>query len=120
MASFLNIVASMLSAASLESCNWGSLNRHHIMALTKLLRDTGRSTATVDTYLSTSNGVANAEANVCGKPPAHPGGRNLRSSRLSQGRALPPEENRTLFGACEADDSSTGLRDAVMMCKYPV
>lgn len=41
--------------------------------------------------------------------------RNLRGSRLSQGRALPPEENRALFGACEVDDSSVGIRDAVML-----
>ena len=46
--------------------------------------------------------------------------RNLRGSRLSQGRARPPEENRALFGACEVDDSSVGIRDAVMLCKYPV
>ena len=43
------------------------------------------------------------------------GARTLRSSRLSQGRALPPEENRALFGACEVDDSSVGLHDAVML-----
>ena len=58
MASFLNIVAGMLSADSLESCNWGSLSRHNVMALTELLRDTDRATATVDTYLSASKGVA--------------------------------------------------------------
>jgi integrase len=34
--------------------------------------------------------------------------RNLRGSRLPRGRALPPEEIRALFGACEADDSSIG------------
>ena len=41
MASFLGIVAGMLGAASLESCSWGSLRRHHVMAVTELLRDTG-------------------------------------------------------------------------------
>lgn len=39
--------------------------------------------------------------------------RNLCGSRISQGRALPPEENRALFGACEVDYPSVGLRDAV-------
>jgi site-specific recombinase XerD len=42
MASFLNIVAGMLGAASLDACSWGSLRRHHVMAVTELLRDTGR------------------------------------------------------------------------------
>ena len=41
--------------------------------------------------------------------------RNLRGSRLPRGRALPPEEIRALFGACEADDSSIGVRDAAML-----
>jgi hypothetical protein len=58
MASFLGIVAGMLGAASLESCSWGSLRRHHVMAVTELLRDTGRATATVNTYLSALKGVA--------------------------------------------------------------
>ena len=48
----------MLYADSLESCNWGSLSRHNVMVLTELLRDTGRATATVDTYLSASKGEA--------------------------------------------------------------
>jgi site-specific recombinase XerD len=41
--------------------------------------------------------------------------RNLRGSRLPRGRALPPEEVRALFAACEADDSSIGIRDAAML-----
>lgn len=41
--------------------------------------------------------------------------RNLRGSRLPRGRALPPAEIRALFGACEADDSSIGTRDAAML-----
>ncbi|HDR2390418.1 TPA: integrase, partial [Enterobacter roggenkampii] len=42
MASFLSIVAGMLGATSLDACSWGSLRRHHVMAVTELLRDTGR------------------------------------------------------------------------------
>ncbi|WP_176203496.1 tyrosine-type recombinase/integrase, partial [Salmonella enterica] len=41
--------------------------------------------------------------------------RNLRGSRLPRGRALPPEEIRALFEACETDKSSLGVRDAAML-----
>lgn len=56
MASFLGIVAGMLGAVSADACSWGSLRRHHVMAVTELLRDTGRATATVNTYLSALKG----------------------------------------------------------------
>jgi len=119
MASFLGIVAGMLGAASLESCSWGSLRRHHVMAVTELLRDTGRATATVNTYLSALKGVAK-EAWMLKLMDVESfqhirAVRNLRGSRLPRGRALPPEEIRALFGACEADDSSIGVRDAAML-----
>jgi len=119
MASFLNIVAGMLGAASLESCSWGSLRRHHVMAVTELLRDTGRATATVNTYLSALKGVAK-EAWMLRLMDVESfqhirAVRNLRGSRLPRGRALPPEEIRALFSACEAVDSSIGIRDAAML-----
>jgi site-specific recombinase XerD len=119
MASFLSIVAGMLGAASLESCSWGSLRRHHVMAVTELLRDTGRATATVNTYLSALKGVAK-EAWMLRLMDVESfqhirAVRNLSGSRLPRGRALPPEEIRALFGACEADDSSIGVRDAAML-----
>nr|AQX35344.1 hypothetical protein PIMI5_00018 [Enterobacter cloacae] len=41
MASFLSIVAGMLGSASLDACCWGSLRRHHVMAVTELLRTPG-------------------------------------------------------------------------------
>lgn len=56
MASFLGIVAGMLGAGSADTCSWGSLRRHHVMGITELLRDTGRATATVNTYLRPSRG----------------------------------------------------------------
>ncbi|HBQ8517500.1 TPA: tyrosine-type recombinase/integrase, partial [Klebsiella pneumoniae] len=104
---------------SLESCNWGSLSRHHVMALTELLCDTGRATTTVNTYLSALKGVAK-EAWMLKLMDVESfqhirAVRNLRGSRLPRGRALPPEEIRALFGACEADDSSIGVRDAAML-----
>ncbi|MHA2900777.1 tyrosine-type recombinase/integrase [Enterobacter sp. H2G27] len=119
MASFLGIVAGMLGAASLESCSWGSLRRHHVMAVTELLRDTGRATATINTYLSALKGVAK-EAWMLKLMDVESfqhirAVRNLRGSHLPRGRALPPEEIRALFGACEADDTSIGVRDAAML-----
>ena len=119
MASFLGIVAGMLGAASLDTCSWGSLRRHHVMAVTELLRDTGRATATVNTYLSALKGVAK-EAWMLKLMDVESfqhirAVRNLRGSRLPRGRALPPEEIRALFDACEADKSSTGVRDAAML-----
>lgn len=119
MASFLNIVAGMLGAGSLDTCSWGSLRRHHVMAVTELLRDTGRATATVNTYLSALKGVAK-EAWMLRLMDVESfqhirAVRNLRGSRLPRGRALSPEEIRALFGACEADGSSIGVRDAAML-----
>ena len=119
MASFLGIVAGMLGATSLESCSWGSLRRHHVMAVTELLRDTARATATVNTYLSALKGVAK-EAWMLRLMDVESfqhirAVRNLRGSRLPRGRALPPDEIRSLFGACEDDDTSIGVRDAAML-----
>lgn len=119
MASFLGIVAGMLGAVSLDACSWGSLRRHHVMAVTELLRDTGRATATVNTYLSALKGVAK-EAWMLRLMDVESfqhirAVRNLRGSRLPRGRALPPEEIRALFEACETDKTSLGVRDAAML-----
>ncbi|HBQ8586969.1 TPA: integrase, partial [Klebsiella pneumoniae] len=119
MASFLGIVAGLLGAMSLESCSWGSLRRHHVMAVTELLRDTGRATATVNTYLSALKGVAK-EAWMLRLMDVESfqhirAVRNLRGSRLPRGRALPPDEIRALFSACGADNTSIGVRDAAML-----
>ncbi|WP_285112808.1 tyrosine-type recombinase/integrase [Leclercia adecarboxylata] len=119
MASFLGIVAGMLGAPSPELCSWGSLRRHHVMGITELLRDTGRATATVNTYLSALKGVAK-EAWMLRLMDVESfqhirAVRNLRGSRLPSGRALPPEEIRALFAVCEADRSCLGPRDAAML-----
>jgi len=119
MASFLGIVAGMLGAPNPELCSWGSLRRHHVMGITELLRDTGRATATVNTYLSALKGVAK-EAWMLRLMDVESfqhirAVRNLRGSRLPSGRALPPEEIRALFAVCEADRSCLGPRDAAML-----
>lgn len=119
MASFLNIVAGMLGAVSLDTCSWGSLRRHHVMGITELLCGTGRATATVNTYLSALKGVAK-EAWMLKLMDVESfqhirAVRNLRGSRLPRGRALPAEEIRKLFAACEADVSYLGVRDAALL-----
>jgi len=119
MASFLGIVAGMLGAPSPDLCSWGSLRRHHVMGITELLRDTGRATATVNTYLSALKGVAK-EAWMLRLMDVESfqhirAVRNLRGTRLPAGRALPPEEIRALFAVCEADRSCLGPRDAGML-----
>ncbi len=119
MASFPSIVAGMLGAASLYACSWGSLRRHHVMAVTELLRDTGRATATVNTYLSALKGVAK-ESWMLKLMDVESfqhirAMRNLRGSRLPRGLALQPQEILDLFTACEADNSSIGLRGAAML-----
>lgn len=119
MASFLGIVAGMLGAGSADTCSWGSLRRHHVMGITELLRDTGRATATVNTYLSALKGVAK-EAWMLRLMDVESfqhirAVRNLRGSRLPSGRALPQGETRALFAVCEADRSCLGARDAAML-----
>jgi len=119
MASFLGIVAGMLAAGSLDTCSWGSLRRHHVMGITELLRDTGRATATVNTYLSALKGVAK-EAWMLKLMDVESfqhirAVRNLRGSRLPRGRALPAAEISKLFTVCEADSSCTGARDAALL-----
>lgn len=119
MASFLNIVAGMLGAVSLDTCSWGSLRRHHVMGVTELLRDTGRATATVNTYLSALKGVAK-EAWMLKLMDVESfqhirAVRNLRGNRLPRGRALPSAEIRKLFAACEADSGYLGVRDAALL-----
>ncbi|QFH87901.1 tyrosine-type recombinase/integrase (plasmid) [Enterobacter hormaechei] len=119
MASFLGIVARMLGAASTDTCSWGSLRRHHVMGITELLRDTGRATATVNTYLAALKGVAK-EAWMLRLMDVESfqhirAVRNLRGSRLPRGRALPAQDIQKLFAACDADRSSLGVRDAAML-----
>src|SRR5690606_17998537 len=92
MASFLSIIAGLVGATSVDACSWGSLRRHHVMAVTELLRGTGRATATVNTYLSALKGVAK-EAWMLKLMDVESfqhirAVRNLRGSRLPRGRAL--------------------------------
>jgi len=119
MASFLNTVARMLGAGSLEDCSWGALRRHHVLALTEMLRDAGRAVATINTYLSALKGVA-GEAWMLKLMDVESyqhirAVRQVRGSALPRGRALGREEIRRLFAVCEADRGSAGLRDAALL-----
>jgi integrase len=108
----------MLGAGSADTCSWGSLRRHHVMGITELLRDTGRATATVNTYLGPQGGgerSLDAPAHGCESFQHIRAVRNLRGSRLPSGRALPCGEIRALFAVCEADRSCLGARDAAML-----
>lgn len=119
MTSFLNIVARMLGAGSLSDCCWGALRRHHVLALTEMLRDAGRAVATVNTYLSALKGVA-SEAWMLKLMDVESwqhirAVRQVRGSTLPRGRALKREEIRALFAVCEADAGSIGVRDAALL-----
>lgn len=119
MGSFLGGVARLLGAESSTTCIWGSLRRHHIMAVTELLRDSGRATATINTYLSALKGVAR-EAWMLKMMDVESyqhilAVRNLRGSRLPRGRALTTDEIRHLFSVCENDKSFIGPRDAALL-----
>lgn len=119
MTSFLNIVARILGAGDLTACNWAALRRHHVLALTEMLRDAGLAVATVNTYLSALRGVA-MEAWMLKQMSVEDyqhirAVRSVRGSALPRGRALAREEIRALFAVCEADRSSKGVRDAALL-----
>lgn len=119
MASFLNIVARILGAGDLTGCNWAALRRHHVLALTEMLRDAGLAVATVNTYLSALRGVA-MEAWMLKLMSVEDYQhirvvRSVRGRALPRGRALARDEIRRLFTVCEADRSSKGGRDAALL-----
>ena len=119
MTSFLNTVARILGARDLTDCSWAALRRHHVLALTGILRDTGLAVATINTYLSALRGVA-LEAWMLKQMSVEDyqhirAVRSVRGSALPRGRALSREEIRQLFGVCEADRSSKGVRDAALL-----
>lgn len=119
MTSFLNIVARILGTRDLTDCCWEALRRHHVLALTEMLRDSGLAVATINTYLSALRGVA-LEAwmlkLISVEDYQHIRAvRSVRGSTLPRGRALSREEIRGLFSVCEADRSSKGLRDAALL-----
>ncbi|EOW6517934.1 tyrosine-type recombinase/integrase [Cronobacter dublinensis] len=119
MRSFLQIVAGMLGAETLQLCPWGSLRRHHIQGLLEMLSASGRAPATINTYLSALKGTAR-EAWMMKLMDTDSyqqilAVRAVRGSRLTRGRALSTDEVRALFARCEQDRSCKGPRDAAML-----
>lgn len=119
MTSCLNIVARILGARDLKNCSWAALRRYHVLALTEMLRDAGLAVATINTYISALRGVA-MEAWMLKQMSVEDyqhirAVRSVRGSALPRGRALSREEIRGLFGVCEADRTSKGVRDAALL-----
>lgn len=131
MQSFLNNVARIIGFSDLHSCPWGSLRRHHVLAIVSLLSSKpdengsdidqrkGKAPATVNTYLAGIKGVCkeawflhqlNVEDYQQIKEVKGDSG-----SRLPKGRALRPEEVRLLLQACDEDEKRLGLRDGAML-----
>lgn len=119
MKSFLNIVAGMLGFSSLQNCAWGSLRRHHVRGLLEMLLVSGRAPATINTYLSALKGTVR-EAWIMKQTDTESyqqimALRAIRGSRITRGRALAPEEIRSLFSSCDRDKGCKGPRDAAML-----
>jgi integrase/recombinase XerD len=118
MRSLLNIIAKLIGYKDLYECEWGKLRRHHIQGILKILSDSERAPATINTYLAALKGTAleawmmkqidteNFQHIKHIKP--------IRGSRLSRGRALSRIEIKNLLKTCEADNSSKGVRDAAI------
>ncbi len=108
MASFLNTVARILGARDLTDCSWAALRRHHVLALTEMLRDTGLAVATINTYLSALRGVA-LEAWML-KLMSVEDYQHIRAVRSVRGSALP--RGRALAGRKSVSCSVCARRTA--------
>ncbi|WP_323816515.1 tyrosine-type recombinase/integrase [Cellvibrio sp. NN19] len=118
MYSFLNIVAGLVDdSCNVSNFNWGALRRHHIHSVIGLLRESGRSPATINTYLSALKGVA-LEAWTLGQLDTDSFQhikliKTVKGFRLPKGRSLSKAEIDSLFSVCGEDP--LGYRDAAIM-----
>lgn len=119
MKSLLNRVAFMIAKSNIQGFNWASMRRHHVQGILALLSDAELAPATINTYLAALKGVAleawalkliDSETFQQIKQV-----KAVRGSRISKGRALLPQEFQSLYAACEATPSPTGLRDAALI-----
>ena len=119
MKSFLNCVARLVGYRDLMACPWETIQRHHVQAIITMLSDSGKTPATVNTYLAAIKGVALeawAMKLIDSDSYQHiKQVKSVRGSRLPSGRALSPAEIQALMAACENDDSPIGIRDAAMI-----
>lgn len=119
MRSFLNIVADMLGAPDLLTCQWSQLRRQHVQAILAKLRQAGRAPATINTYLAALKGVA-LEAWTLKQldTDSYQHIKQVRAvsgSSLGRGRALGKDEIKDLICTCESDTSCRGVRDAAII-----
>lgn len=119
MASFLGRVAAMVGQSSLELFQWGALRRPHIQAVVSTLSASGLAPATINTYIAALKGVA-LEAWSLKLMSAEDfqqikAVKSVRGKRIPKGRALNYSEISALYSVCDADKSSTGIRDAAMI-----
>lgn len=127
MSSYLSIMARMAAGltkhrdmvSTYHDYPWGTLRRAHITAIVGLLNESGRSPATVNTYLHALKGVAReawALNQMTSDENAHIERiKPVRGSRLSPGRVLTSEDMRSLLNTTQADRSEIGVRDYAML-----
>jgi len=102
-----------------ESVPWQRLDRLVVMAIRELLRQQGKSTATINLYLSVMKGIAR-EAVRNRQMEEHQflmieQVASLRGSRLPAGRALHIGEITTLVDHCLGSEGLAGVRDAALL-----
>lgn len=119
MGSLLNIIAKLIGYKDLYDCEWGKLRRHHVQGILKILSDSDRAPATVNTYLAALKGVAleawamkqidteNFQHIKQVKP--------VRGSRLPRGRSLSRFEISKILQTCEMDNTGKGVRDSAIL-----
>lgn len=119
MGSFLDVVAKMVGFRGIYDFDWGSMRRHHVLAVIDMLRESEKAPATINTYLSALKGVAleswilkliDTDSYQHIKQI-----KSVKGSRLTKGRALDKEEISLLFLACDRDKTATGVRDAAIL-----
>lgn len=119
MSSFLNIIAKMIGFNSLHDCNWASIKRHHVQMIIEMLKNSNKSPATINTYLSALKGVAleawslqQIDSDTLQRIKAV---KSVKGSRIPKGRALQENEIRALMESCTGDKSAKGARDTALI-----
>lgn len=101
MKSFLNCAVRLVGYRDLMACPWETIQRHHVQAIITMLSDSGKTPATVNTYLAAIKGVALeawAMKLIDSDSYQHiKQVKSVRGSRLPSGRALSPAEIQALM-----------------------
>lgn len=119
MRSLLNIIAKLIGFTDLHDCQWEKLRRHHVQGILKLLIDSERAPATINTYLAAIKGVA-TESWMLKKIDSETYQqikhvKPVRGTRISRGRALSDFELKKLFACCDNDNTAKGIRDSAIL-----